>query len=50
MGSATREDVRFNSGRDRISAWLYRLDGIADPPLLVLADGLGAVRTVRLDA
>jgi dienelactone hydrolase len=50
MGSATREDVRFNSGHDRLSAWLYRPEGISTPPLLVMAHGLGAVRTMRLDA
>jgi dienelactone hydrolase len=48
----TREDVSFRSGSDSISAWLYRP---ADPgrggaPLLVMAHGLGAVRTMRLDA
>src|ERR1700756_5055868 len=48
-----REDVWFNSGRNRISAWLYRpaSDGSeAKAPLLVMAHGLGAVRTMRLDA
>lgn len=45
-----REDVWFNSGSDRISAWLYRPDGDGDTPLLVMAHGLGAVRTMRLDA
>ena len=48
-----REDVWFNSGSDRISAWLYRPDGggpDAQAPLLVMAHGLGAVRTMRLDA
>jgi pimeloyl-ACP methyl ester carboxylesterase len=45
-----REDVWFNSGGDRISAWLYRPDGNGDTPLLVMAHGLGAVRTMRLDA
>ena len=49
---ATREDVSFRSGADSVSAWLYRP---ADPghtgaPLLVMAHGLGAVRTMRLDA
>lgn len=51
--STHREDVWFNSGRDRISAWLYRpaSDGPdAKAPLLVMAHGLGAVRTMRLDA
>ncbi|MCV7090629.1 alpha/beta hydrolase [Mycobacterium interjectum] len=47
---AHREDVQFASGDDRISAWLYR-PASADPaPLLVMAHGLGAVRTMRLDA
>jgi dienelactone hydrolase len=48
-----REDVWFNSGRDRISAWLYRPASNGsemDAPLLVMAHGLGAVRTMRLDA
>ena len=45
-----REDVWFNSGSDRISAWLYRPATDGDAPLLVMAHGLGAVRTMRLDA
>lgn len=45
-----REDVSFNSGGDRISAWLYRPAVNGDAPLLVMAHGLGAVRTMRLDA
>ena len=53
-----RADVQFPSGDDRISAWLYRpletgtATGTAtgDSPLLVMAHGLGAVRTMRLDA
>lgn len=45
-----REDVWFNSGTDRISAWLYRPDGVGDSPLLVMAHGLGGVRTMRLPA
>jgi dienelactone hydrolase len=48
--STQREDVWFNSGRDRISAWLYRPAITGDVPLLVMAHGLGAVRTMRLDA
>ena len=47
---AQREDVRFTSGDDRISAWLYRPAGRRPAPLLVMAHGLGAVRTMRLDA
>src|SRR5580693_4036822 len=45
-----RADVWFNSGSDRISAWLYRPTGNGDAPLLVMGHGLGAVRTMRLDA
>lgn len=48
---AQREDAQFASGDDRISAWLYRpANGGAPAPLLVMAHGLGAVRTMRLDA
>ena len=50
---AQREDVEFTSGDDQVSAWLYRPlnSGTDDPaPLLVMAHGLGAVRTMRLDA
>jgi dienelactone hydrolase len=46
----SREDVQFTSGADPISAWLYRPAGRGDVPLLVMAHGLGAVRTMRLDA
>ncbi|OBI79275.1 alpha/beta hydrolase [Mycobacterium asiaticum] len=45
-----REDVWFTSGADRISAWLYRPAGDGAVPLIVMAHGLGAVRTMRLDA
>ncbi|HTM86404.1 MAG TPA: alpha/beta fold hydrolase, partial [Mycobacterium sp.] len=48
--AVAREDVRFPSGADLISAWLYRPDGDGEAPLLVMAHGLGAVRTMRLDA
>jgi dienelactone hydrolase len=48
--STHREDVWFSSGTDRISAWLYRPAADGDAPLLVMAHGLGAVRTMRLDA
>src|SRR6202451_4791442 len=48
--SVQSEDVWFNSGSDRISAWLYRPASDGDAPLLVMAHGLGAVRTMRLDA
>lgn len=45
-----REDVSFTSGTDRISAWLYRPETGSATPLVVMAHGLGAVRTMRLDA
>ena len=45
-----RADVWFDSGGDRISAWLYRPETDGPAPLLVMAHGLGAVRTMRLDA
>ncbi len=47
---AQREDVQFASGDDRISAWLYRPASIGPAPLLVMAHGLGGVRTMRLGA
>ncbi|KKC04629.1 alpha/beta hydrolase [Mycobacterium nebraskense] len=47
---AQREDVQFPSGGDLISAWLYRPPGSGPAPLLVMAHGLGAVRSMRLDA
>src|SRR6201996_3972520 len=47
---AARDDVQFTSGDDRISAWLYRPPGHGPVPLLVMGHGLGAVRTMRLDA
>src|ERR1700722_6741317 len=50
MSAMQREDVWFNSGSDRINAGLYRPAGEGDAPLLVVAHGLGAVRTMRLDA
>src|SRR5690625_5725146 len=47
-----RADVRFPSGAELISAWLYRPSGErpGPVPLLVMAHGLGAVRTMGLDA
>lgn len=48
---ATREDVSFRSGEDRIRAWLYRPDTAdhSGAALLVMGHGLGGVRTMRLD-
>lgn len=47
---AQREDVQFTSGHERVSAWLYRPEAPGDAPMLVMAHGLGGVRTMRLDA
>ncbi len=47
---AQRADVQFTSGAARISAWLYRPTKPGPAPLLAMAHGLGAVRTMRLDA
>lgn len=46
-----RQDVWFTSGRERCHAWLY-LPAVttSPPPVIVMAHGLGAVKTLRLDA
>jgi len=44
-----RIDVQFPSGGVQCSAWLYLPDG-PKAPVIVMAHGLGAVRTMRLDA
>lgn len=44
-----RLDVQFPSGGDLCSAWLY-LPDTPHAPVIVMAHGLGAVRTMRLDA
>lgn len=46
----SREDVEFRSGGYLIRAWLYRPAAAGAAPLLVMAHGLGGVRTMRLDA
>lgn len=45
-----RQDVRFRSGDASCAAWLYRPEGAAKPPLVILGHGLGATREMRLDA
>jgi pimeloyl-ACP methyl ester carboxylesterase len=47
---AKRLDVDFFSGGTRCSAWLYLPDGGRPAPVIVMAHGLGGVRTMRLDA
>ena len=44
-----RTDVRFASGEADCAAWLYRPEGAAPAPLVVMGHGLGAVREMRLD-
>lgn len=54
--SASRRDVWFTSGRTRCHAWLYLPAATGNtapagrPPVIVMAHGLGAVKTLRLDA
>jgi dienelactone hydrolase len=48
--SYTRHDVTFPSQGVECAAWLYRPDGVTNPPIVVLAHGFAAVRELRLDA
>ena len=51
MGGMQRSDVRFPSNGQECAAWLYRPDGQAvPPPVVVLGHGLGGVKEMRLDA
>jgi hypothetical protein len=49
-----RRDVRFASGDERCQAWLYlpstSSPETAAPPVIVMAHGLGAIKTLRLAA
>ena len=45
-----RTDVTFASGDTPCAAWLYRPDGAANPPIVVMAHGFAAFRELRLDA
>ncbi|MFW0873060.1 alpha/beta hydrolase [Rhodococcoides corynebacterioides] len=45
-----RSDVTFDSSGTRCAAWLYRPQGVANPPIVVLAHGFAAFRELRLDA
>lgn len=46
----TRHDTTFDSGGTSCAAWLYRPAGVERPPIVVMAHGFGAIRTMRLDA
>ena len=50
VGPFTREDHYFESRGTRCAAWLYRPDGIARPPVVVMAHGFGAQRDFGLPA
>lgn len=45
-----RTDVEFQSGGERCCAWLYLPESTSPAPVIVMAHGLGAVRSMRLDA
>ncbi|MBT0566026.1 alpha/beta hydrolase [Williamsia sp. CHRR-6] len=45
-----RVDVEFTSDGVICRAWLYRPDGDTPAPVILMAHGLGGVRTMRLDA
>jgi pimeloyl-ACP methyl ester carboxylesterase len=46
----TRTDITFTSADTRCAAWLYLPDTALAAPVIVMAHGLGSVRTMRLDA
>lgn len=48
--SYVRRDVTFDSDGTSCAAWLYRPDGVENPPIVVLAHGFAAFRELRLDA
>ena len=50
MNTFTHEDVSFDSEGTSCAAWLYRPDGVVDPPVIVMAHGFGSIRELRLDA
>jgi dienelactone hydrolase len=45
-----RHDTTFVSEGTRCAAWLYRPDGVHNPPLVIMAHGFAAFRGLRLDA
>lgn len=49
MSGFTREDVSIDSHGTRMAGWLYKPDGVENPPVVVLCHGLGAVREMALD-
>lgn len=49
-GKYTRIDKTFTSKGVRCAAWLYLPDNVTNPPVVVMAHGLGGERIYRLDA
>lgn len=49
-GQYTRQDVTFPSGDGTCAAWLYRPEGVAPYPIIVMGHGLSGVKEMRLDA
>ena len=45
-----RTDIMFPSEGTPCAAWLYRPDGVQNPPIVVMAHGFAAFRELRLDA
>ena len=45
-----REDITFESDGTACAAWLYRPAGADNPPIVVMAHGIAAIRVLRLDA
>ncbi|MHB8491482.1 MAG: alpha/beta hydrolase [Solirubrobacteraceae bacterium] len=50
MSTYTRDDTTFDSCGTSCAAWLYRPDGVEQPPIIVMAHGFAAIRALRLDA
>jgi dienelactone hydrolase len=50
QGTYAREDHDFDSRGTRCAAWLYRPEGAAMPPVVVMAHGFGAQRDFGLPA
>lgn len=50
MSTHTREDVTFDSEGTNCAAWLYRPEGVVDPPVIVMAHGFASIRELRLAA
>lgn len=46
----SREDIGFSSHGSTCAAWLYRPEGIARPPVVVMGHGFAAQRDFRLPA